>query len=95
MEFENYVKWLFPESIGNGCDMSFVELCEYPKGKGQVMKWLGKSGDFIGDFQCFPSKIKNLKEIQLRLGKDDTAWKGKLFHFVPTEDKKNFVISLL
>lgn len=95
MEFENYVKWLFPESIGERCELSFVELKNYPKGNGQVMLWLGKSGDFVGDFQCFPSKIKNLKELQLKLGKDDIAWKGKLFSFVPTADKKNFVVSPL
>lgn len=89
-----YVRWIFPDSVPEtGAELQFVELQAYEKG--QVMMWLGKSGDYVGDFRCFPSAIKNFKELVQKLGKDEKAWQGKIFLLRPTEDKKKFIAQIL
>jgi hypothetical protein len=90
MDFEIKARWLFADAEILPKELQFVELKEY--GKGQVLVFLGKVGDDTGDYQLFPSKIKNMKELVATLGKDSTKWAGKMFSFTPTTDKKNFIL---
>ena len=79
--------WLFADSLP--AEGSLFEFCELqPYRKGQVMIFLGKIGERVGDWKIFPSKIKNMKELILDIGNNDIAWKTKRFVLKPTEDKK-------
>lgn len=94
MEFEVKGWWLFADDLPQeGSMFEFVNLEKTPKG--QVMMLLGKVKERVGDFQVFPGKISNLKDIIKKIGKDDAAWSGKRFVLKPTEDKKNFMMTLV
>ena len=93
MKIQQYVKWLFVEECpAAGCDLEFYGQAN--EGKGDYMVWTGSVGDHCGDFRCYPSAIKNLKDLIKALGSDDSAWVGKRFHLIPSADKKHFVASL-
>lgn len=84
------MRWLFADDCKKAIDLEFVQLKAHVSKKGktcQVMVWLGREGDFVGEFQCFPSSIVNLKELIDKLGKEEYTWKEKLFTFTP-EGKK-------
>jgi len=73
----------------------FVETKDYEKnGKvsGQVFILLGETTKAQGEFQLFPSKISNLKEIIAKLGEDDAVWKGKRFTATPNGEKIVFTL---
>jgi hypothetical protein len=94
VKIESRASWLFADSVANGesCELSYVEMMPYEKG-GHLMLWLGHKGNFVGDFQCFPSAIKNLKELIAKYGSDDTTWKGKLFKVTALKDEKKMTFS--
>lgn len=94
MEFESMSYWLFADSLPeNGTMMQFVELSRYKNG--QVLIFLGKIGDRIGEWKIFPSKISNLPAIVKALGKDEKTWAAKRFTIRPTDDKKLVDLTLL
>lgn len=94
MEFESMSWWLFADDLpAEGIILEFVELQTYKKG--QVMVFLGKVKERIGDWKTFPSKISNLKEFLKEYGTSDDLWKGKRFNVKPTDDKKALSIAAI
>lgn len=92
MEFESMSWWLFADDLPtDGVLLEFVELQTYKKG--QVLVFLGKVKERVGDWKTFPSKVTNLKEFLKQYGTDDSLWAGKRFLVKPTEDKKGLVIA--
>lgn len=89
MEINAGTLWLFPENLeAKGNLMEFVEATKYTTksgvSSGQVFVLLGETQDAQGEFQIFPSKVKNLKELIKKLGKDDSKWKGVKFNAKPS-----------
>lgn len=84
--------WMFPDSWPEkGAILEFVEAKK--EDKGQVLYFMGKTPDAIGDFKVWPGKIKNLKLIIDALGDDDTKWQGKKF-LAKVKDKA-FIFEML
>lgn len=91
MKIQTYTAWLFPEDLApTGNLFEFVETKDYEKNgrkEGQVFILLGQTTKTDGEFQIFPSKIANLKELVKRYGDDDTKWHGVRFK-ATAQDKK-------
>jgi hypothetical protein len=92
VEIDVPCKWVFADSFQKG-NLQFVEM---KKEKwGNVMYFLGEIDSVADDWRIFPNKISNLKDLVKALGKDETAWKSKIFSVYPTADKKKVVLTPL
>lgn len=100
MEIKAFESWLFADKVAEAgrATMEFVEQKPYMKDgkeRGQCFHFIGECGTEAGDYRCFPSAIKNLKELIKLLGSDDSTWTGKRFSVVATTDKKKLVFALI
>lgn len=83
--------WLFPEDLAPAGNLfEFVETKDYEKNgrvEGQVFILLGETTKAQGEFQIFPSKISNLKELVKKFGDDSAKWACIKFK-ATAQDKK-------
>jgi hypothetical protein len=99
VELETPIRWLFADNMGATVQLQYVEAKPYVSNTGKVtgncLYFLGKAGDCVGDFRVFPSAIANFSDLIAKFGKDDNAWKGKIFNVTVHEDKKRLIFSPL
>lgn len=88
MKIEQVNFWLFPEDLEpQGHLFEFAEAIPFVKNgkeQGQVFVLLGSNKKGAGEFQLFPSKVENLKEICKLLGDDSEKWNRQQFHIKPS-----------
>ena len=94
MKIETRVNWLFADDVAKAKSvlLQYVEQKAYEKG-GYVMLFLGQKGEMVGDYQTFPSNIRNLKELIAKYGDDDTQWKGKIFSVSADSESKKLIFT--
>jgi hypothetical protein len=84
---EKFAKQLNAEELKpEGNVFEWVECKEHKTKKGNTIQaayFLGKQGEFSGDFFIPLFRIKNLAELFKQFGADDVAYRGKLFTIIP------------
>lgn len=95
MKISAGIKWVFAEDLkGAPIEVQFIEAKQFinKEGRynGEVLCFLGKEGDY----QCFPGRISNIREVIKALGDETAAWSGKLFRLM-SDDGNSIQMKLI